>query len=63
MDIQEISKKMKSLSNKDIIREYDNHNDYLLSDPHDEDSLLVQHLFQIEMSQRFIDKIEKLRGG
>jgi len=58
MKIEELNNKIKLLSNEDIISEYDKTNDYLLSFPHDTHSKMLQHLFQIEMSQRFIKNIE-----
>ena len=59
MEIKELNIIIRLLSNKDIISEYENINDELLSDPHDEHNTMLQHLFQIEMSQRFIENINQ----
>ena len=55
MKVEDLNQIIRILSNEDIITEYEKINDYLVSDPHDEHSVMLQHLFQIEMSQRFIN--------
>ena len=48
MKVEDLNQIIRILSNKDIITEYEKINNYLISDPHDEHSVMLQHLFQIE---------------
>jgi hypothetical protein len=54
MKIEEIYKVLKDLDDNEIIKEYDNVHSELLSEPHDENTLMLQHCFQIEMAERFM---------
>jgi len=41
MKVEDLNQMIRILSNKDIITEYEEINDYLLSDPHDEYSVML----------------------
>tara|TARA_R110000824_G_scaffold36287_4_gene112983 strand:+ start:2626 stop:2817 length:192 start_codon:yes stop_codon:yes gene_type:complete len=59
MKIEEVNKVLRDLNNNDILKEYESINNSLLSEPHDEHTLMIQHCFQIEMSERFMQIIWK----
>ncbi len=59
MNIEEINKTLRSLSDNDIIKEYESVINELISEPYNKDTLNVQQYFQIEMSDRFIQIIWK----
>ena len=59
MNIKEINKTLRSLSDNDIIKEYESVINDLISEPHNKDTLNVQQYFQVEMSERFIQIIWK----
>jgi hypothetical protein len=59
MNIEEINKTLRSLSDNDIIKEYESVINELISEPYNKDTLNVQQYFQIEMSERFMQIIWK----
>lgn len=59
MNIKEINKTLRSLSDNDIVKEYESVINDLISEPYNEDTLNVQQYFQIEMSERFMQIIWK----
>ncbi len=59
MKTKEISEILSSLSDNDIIKEYESVINELLSEPHNKNTLNIQQYFQIEMSERFMQIIWK----